>query len=394
MQALKQLDSMNLRVKSIKSFSMFMILVDKDQKEENGKDVSVKFLTQVYPKANHICFIISLSNFDELCYEDNKTNRMIESLNLFNQIVNDPDLKEKPLIIIFNKIDLFKKKIQNQDRYEDFLQVFPDYKDGKDEQKILDYITNQFLDLHPNPREIGYFFTCSVDKNLMKGVFDDIFFIKPSECKGKSEPKENKLLLSKTIQGLTSFSSIKGLFDKFDLDKSGYLEKDELKSFNESISKEHEKLTLTVLEELYSLFDLDNDGKVSYKEFKSIISKVKPPSFLFIGSKDCGKSNLLKHFQLFNTSFVAKKFIKDMMLENLHSLISDLANNYSYDTEETTEIHSLRNKINNLNIPITSYEKYFKEHDYFKIFKTIATDKGLREYLECKYFNFDTTRIE
>lgn len=47
----------------------------------------------------------------QLLYEDNATNRMHESLNLFASVVNNVHFARKPFIVFFNKRDLFEEKL-------------------------------------------------------------------------------------------------------------------------------------------------------------------------------------------------------------------------------------------------------------------------------------------
>ena len=58
-------------------------------------------------------FAETYSNFQVL-YEDRKTNRMHESLTLFEQIVNNAYFAEKPFIVFFNKKDLFEDKVKTK----------------------------------------------------------------------------------------------------------------------------------------------------------------------------------------------------------------------------------------------------------------------------------------
>ena len=59
----------------------------------------------------------------QLLYEDNETNRMHESLNLFASIVNNIYFEGKPFIMFFNKFDLFEEKIKTSS----LAKFFPDY---------------------------------------------------------------------------------------------------------------------------------------------------------------------------------------------------------------------------------------------------------------------------
>lgn len=79
-----------------------------------------------FSEVTAVIFVVSMSDYDQKCYEDDITNRMAESLDLFDEIVNGNWFKNTHVMLFLNKVDLFKKKIQHTD-----LNVcFPDY-DGK-----------------------------------------------------------------------------------------------------------------------------------------------------------------------------------------------------------------------------------------------------------------------
>jgi 50S ribosomal subunit-associated GTPase HflX len=69
-------------------------------------------------------FIISLSDYNQVLLEDNTTNRMRESEKLFKEILNCIFFKRTAFIVFFNKVDLFRQKL-NIDRlnnyYEEYL---------------------------------------------------------------------------------------------------------------------------------------------------------------------------------------------------------------------------------------------------------------------------------
>jgi len=47
-----------------------------------------------------------------LCYEDDKTNRLKESLEEFEKIINSEWFQNSLVILVMNKCDLFKEKIK------------------------------------------------------------------------------------------------------------------------------------------------------------------------------------------------------------------------------------------------------------------------------------------
>jgi len=91
-----------------------------------------------------IIFCVSLSEYNQLCYEDETKNRTKESLELFEKIVNDVTLTNYPLFLVFTKKDVFKQKL----RYTNLSVCFDDCPDelkhfDEDTSKIKkEYINN------------------------------------------------------------------------------------------------------------------------------------------------------------------------------------------------------------------------------------------------------------
>ncbi|KAJ3208577.1 Guanine nucleotide-binding protein subunit alpha-13, partial [Clydaea vesicula] len=57
-------------------------------------------------------FVIAISGYDQTMEEDIETNRMVDSLQLFEKIVNNPVFIDVPCILFFNKMDLFLEKLK------------------------------------------------------------------------------------------------------------------------------------------------------------------------------------------------------------------------------------------------------------------------------------------
>ena len=53
-----------------------------------------------------VIFVAAISEYDQLCYEDDKTNRMTEALNLFEEICNSRWFRETSMILFLNKVCL------------------------------------------------------------------------------------------------------------------------------------------------------------------------------------------------------------------------------------------------------------------------------------------------
>jgi len=87
-----------------------------------------------------IIFVTSLSEYNQSLLEDDKKNRMHESLELFEEICNCRYFNETPIIIFFNKEDLFEEKIKKVD----LKCAFPEYTGGKSSKNAYEFIKRQF----------------------------------------------------------------------------------------------------------------------------------------------------------------------------------------------------------------------------------------------------------
>ena len=63
-----------------------------------------------------IIFITSLSEFDQTLEEDGETNRTMESLQLFRNVLKIEVLKKIPIILFLNKKDLFEEKMNKENK--------------------------------------------------------------------------------------------------------------------------------------------------------------------------------------------------------------------------------------------------------------------------------------
>lgn len=70
-----------------------------------------------------IIFCVALSEYDQVLLEESKQNRMLESLILFESVINSRWFVRSSIILFLNKVDIFKTKLPKVplERY------FPDY---------------------------------------------------------------------------------------------------------------------------------------------------------------------------------------------------------------------------------------------------------------------------
>ncbi|CDH56285.1 guanine nucleotide-binding protein alpha-3subunit [Lichtheimia corymbifera JMRC:FSU:9682] len=93
-----------------------------------------------FESVTSIIFCVALSEYDQVLQEESKQNRMVESLVLFESVVNSRWFMRTSVILLLNKIDLFLTKIQRTPLEH----YFPDYQGGNDAQKGTKYLLWRF----------------------------------------------------------------------------------------------------------------------------------------------------------------------------------------------------------------------------------------------------------
>ena len=119
-----------------------------------------------------IIFVASISEYNQVLFEDHNTNRFVEALDLFEEIVNSKYFVETSMILFLNKRDLFAKKIAKTP-IESCGGFFSDCTAGNNYDNGVEYLKNKFLDRNRNPlKEIYPHVTCATDTNNVAAVFN------------------------------------------------------------------------------------------------------------------------------------------------------------------------------------------------------------------------------
>uniref|UniRef100_A0A8C7Z6D1 Guanine nucleotide-binding protein G(O) subunit alpha n=1 Tax=Oryzias sinensis TaxID=183150 RepID=A0A8C7Z6D1_9TELE len=118
-----------------------------------------------------IIFCVALSGYDQVLHEDETTNRMHESMKLFDSICNNKWFKDTSIILFLNKKDLFENKITKSP-----LSIcFPEYSGPNSYQDGIDYIKAQYDGKNKSPnKEVYSHVTCATDTNNIQFVFDAV----------------------------------------------------------------------------------------------------------------------------------------------------------------------------------------------------------------------------
>ncbi|XP_067905754.1 guanine nucleotide-binding protein G(o) subunit alpha isoform X3 [Heterodontus francisci] len=118
-----------------------------------------------------IIFCVALSGYDQVLHEDETTNRMHESLKLFDSICNNKWFTDTSIILFLNKKDIFEEKIKKSP----LMLCFPKYTGPSMFAEAVSYIQSQYETKNKSAnKEIYTHITCATDTNNIQFVFDAV----------------------------------------------------------------------------------------------------------------------------------------------------------------------------------------------------------------------------
>ncbi|KAI1730056.1 g-protein alpha subunit domain-containing protein [Ditylenchus destructor] len=124
-----------------------------------------------FEDVNAIIFIAAISEYDQVLFEDETTNRMVESMRLFESICNSRWFINTSMILFLNKKDLFLDKIKRVS----IKIAFADYKGPNTYDDQVKYIEEKFEGLNANPDKTIYIHqTCATDTNQVQMILDSV----------------------------------------------------------------------------------------------------------------------------------------------------------------------------------------------------------------------------
>lgn len=144
-----------------------------------------------------ILFLVAISEYDQLLFEDETVNRMQEALTLFDSICNSRWFIKTSIILFLNKIDRFREKLP----ISPMKNYFPDYEGtslerhflcisinltlvgGDDYNAACDYILNRFVSLNQSEtKQIYTHFTCATDTTQIRFVMAAVNGLYSTTC--------------------------------------------------------------------------------------------------------------------------------------------------------------------------------------------------------------------
>lgn len=97
---------------------------------------------------------------------------MLESLEVFERVINLPYVQNIPVFLLLNKADLFANKIHQQPISE----YFPDYSGAADYHKACGFFADRFalLDHRSSPGKLHCYVTNCLDTNEFQNAWRQV----------------------------------------------------------------------------------------------------------------------------------------------------------------------------------------------------------------------------
>ncbi|KAI1289506.1 Guanine nucleotide-binding protein G(s) subunit alpha [Halotydeus destructor] len=156
---------------------------------------------QVFEGITAVLFLVASSSFDTKIREDNETNRLAESLALFEEVWSSRFLRDSGFILFLNKQDILREKVRNGARLEQYFEEYSGYQISSHDfhhntdtdieyVRARSFIRDKFLAISKNnsrkqsnpadyyvdnrKRECFSHYTTATDTDNIKKVFDDV----------------------------------------------------------------------------------------------------------------------------------------------------------------------------------------------------------------------------
>jgi guanine nucleotide-binding protein G(i) subunit alpha len=118
-----------------------------------------------------VLFVAAISEYNQVLYEDETQNRMVESLTLFDEICNSKWFRKTSMILFLNKRDIFAEKIAEWP----LSNYFREYTGANTYEACSEWIQQQFEEKNQEAEKTIYtHLTCATDTNNIHAVFSAV----------------------------------------------------------------------------------------------------------------------------------------------------------------------------------------------------------------------------
>ncbi|GAA5854112.1 hypothetical protein JCM8547_008232 [Rhodosporidiobolus lusitaniae] len=120
----------------------------------------------VFQDVQVLLFVLAISEYNQMLYEDESVSRIAEATTLWQSIANSKWFTQTSIILFLNKTDLFKQKLGLY-KMSDYL---TEYAGPNDFASTTSYLTRRFTELYQQPKALTVHLTCATDVGQIRPV--------------------------------------------------------------------------------------------------------------------------------------------------------------------------------------------------------------------------------
>ncbi|EDV27798.1 uncharacterized protein TRIADDRAFT_49927 [Trichoplax adhaerens] len=127
---------------------------------------------QCFEGVTSVLFLVSSCAYDQVLLEDNRTNRIVESCQIFDTIINNKFFAKVAIILFFNKTDILIEKVS----LVSIKDYFPEFsRDPKKIEDVKHFLITMFEKVsNDQKRGLYHHFTTATDTENIKFVFNAV----------------------------------------------------------------------------------------------------------------------------------------------------------------------------------------------------------------------------
>jgi guanine nucleotide-binding protein subunit alpha len=129
---------------------------------------------ETFDNVTTLIFCVAISEYDQMLREEPRQNRLLESFQLWESVINSKWFQRTSVVLFLNKKDIFRQKL----RMNPLQRYFPEYRgppDGIQEEfayeHAAEFLKHKFLSMNYGRVQIYPYLTCATDTKNIDMVF-------------------------------------------------------------------------------------------------------------------------------------------------------------------------------------------------------------------------------
>ena len=128
---------------------------------------------ETFDNVTTLIFCVALSEYDQMLREEPRQNRLLESFQLWESVINSKWFQRSSVVLFMNKRDIFRMKL----RINPLSRYFPEYKplenanEDSSYDHAVEFLKNKFLAMNYSRVQVYPYLTCATDTKNIDMVF-------------------------------------------------------------------------------------------------------------------------------------------------------------------------------------------------------------------------------